>query len=96
MLEELKNRLKTNKVVHFKLFQAIAKMHRFNHDLDFCDNQAANELMEQARNKKWIENHQVNGFILSKVYEDPHLVSTVVQYENQQFLKRFEIPSVPN
>lgn len=93
MLAELKNRLKINKIVHFKLFQAIAKLHRISHDLDTCDNQAANELVLHARNKNWIEKHQENGYFLSKVYDDTQPVSLVVRYENQQFLDRFEIPS---
>lgn len=94
MLEEAKNRLILNKIVHKKLFVAIAKINRINNDLEYSDSVVAEELIQILKQKKWIEKDAREGVFLSTLYSasSPLLNKIDVQIENMQFFNRYDIP----
>ncbi len=95
MLEEAKNRLILNKIVHKKLFVVIAKINRINNDLEYSDSVVAEELTQILKQKKWIKNFTCEGYYFeSTLYSaSSHLLNKIdVQLENMQFFNRYDIP----
>ena len=91
MLEQLKKRLKINKVVTADLFLVIARINRINNDLEYEDKYAAADLFNAAKTKKWIEKDPRTGNFLSKLYEEGSNINrdVAVCYENSVFLNRY-------